>query len=543
MSKARVHLAFLFSSPLIRVFNQKTENIMQLDYLTEINDILKVCSRMKYEMKYKIDWATTSNTRSMITDGPIALHFSGHGIENKLQNLGSDYILNKDKGNILLLEDEHGMSDYFFEKDLKYMIEMSQWNFEVVFVSSCHSQFAGEVFLNAGAKHVIWIKGGEKISDKASLRFSKVFYETLFVKNYNVCTAYNIAKEEINKVINSTEASKFLLLIQDDTNQKDKIDIYGRNKKRKQAHKCYALTNFREGSLINIDDKPLYDSNPSNVEGFIGRQQEMYEIIDLLDNHRIVCILGPPGIGKTSLARNLANYIKDRKKFSDGIIYVTLRGWESAQMFLTRLTLIVRNSCSLEDYKKHGLEDLDKNGSNNKQKDDKAKDIDQDVEDKYRNFIINMLKEKEVLLIMDNAEDPLEYDNTKFVDELEWIQDHCNNIKFLATTRKIINRLPNKHVRLSPLTKEASLKLLINKAPRDIKNKEILQLLSCNPSKDNQNKTLLNHQFTELLGGHPQAISLAAPLLEYKSLKELYLEFCNSNIMDALEVHEGKPLT
>ena len=55
MSKARVHLAFLFSSPLIRVFNQKTENIMQLDYLTEINDILKVCSRMKYEMKYKID--------------------------------------------------------------------------------------------------------------------------------------------------------------------------------------------------------------------------------------------------------------------------------------------------------------------------------------------------------------------------------------------------------------------------------------------------------------------------------------------------------
>ena len=64
--------------------------------------------------------------RSTITDGPIALHFSGHGIENKLQNLGSDYILNKDKGNILLLEDEHGMSDYFFEKDLKYMIEMSQ---------------------------------------------------------------------------------------------------------------------------------------------------------------------------------------------------------------------------------------------------------------------------------------------------------------------------------------------------------------------------------------------------------------------------------
>ena len=44
----------------------------------------------------------------------------------------------------------------------------------------------------------------------------------------------------------------------------------------------------------------------------------------------------------------------------------------------------------------------------------------------------------------------------------------------------------------------------------------------------------MNHPFTILLGGHPQAISLAAPLLEYKSLKELFLAFCTSNMMDAL---------
>ena len=70
----------------------------------------------------------------------------------------------------------------------------------------------------------------------------------------------------------------------------------------------------------------MFDSNPSNVEGFIGRQQEMYEIINLLESHRLVSILGPPGIGKTSLSRNLANYLKDRRKFSDGIIFVGLRG-------------------------------------------------------------------------------------------------------------------------------------------------------------------------------------------------------------------------
>lgn len=102
MSKARLHLAFLFSSPLIRRINNKTENIMQLDYLTEINDIIRVCSRMKYEMKFRTDVATVSNMRSMITDGPVALHFSGHGIQNLHENIGNDYVLHKDKGNILL---------------------------------------------------------------------------------------------------------------------------------------------------------------------------------------------------------------------------------------------------------------------------------------------------------------------------------------------------------------------------------------------------------------------------------------------------------
>ena len=136
MTKARLHLAFMFSSPLIRKINGKIESIMQLDYNSEINDIVKVLSKIKSDMKFKTDVATVSNLRSTITDCPIALHFSGHGIRSTPESLGTEYYLNKDKGNILLLEDEQGMSSYFFEKDLKYMIEMSQTTFEVVFVSS-----------------------------------------------------------------------------------------------------------------------------------------------------------------------------------------------------------------------------------------------------------------------------------------------------------------------------------------------------------------------------------------------------------------------
>ena len=84
------------------------------------------------------------------------------------------------------MEGEHGMTNYYFEDDLKTHVEVSKNKFEVVFVSSCHSEFAGKVFLNAGAKHVICIRQSERISYAASLTFSSVFYETLFGKKINV---------------------------------------------------------------------------------------------------------------------------------------------------------------------------------------------------------------------------------------------------------------------------------------------------------------------------------------------------------------------
>ncbi|CAI2368691.1 unnamed protein product [Moneuplotes crassus] len=546
MTQSRLHLAFLFSSPLIRNINGKFENIMQLDYLTEIQDIVRVCNKMQYEMKYKSEVATVNNFRSVITDGPIALYFSGHGIQNTKANIGVEYYLSSDKGNILLLEDEQGMSHYLYEQDLKSMIKMANTQLEVVFVSSCHSQFAGEVFLNSGAKHVVCIRQGDKISDKTSLRFSKVFYETLFVKNYNVCTSFQIAKDEIRKVFNSTEANKFLLLTQQSKS--------GSQLEDDKHHKCHALANFKQGTLVSMNEQTMFESHPSNVEGFLGRQREMYEIIKHITENRLVTILGPAGIGKTSLARNLANYVKDRHKFSDGIIYVGLRECKSAHEFMTRLYLTIRQSCSLQDVQKYDLNSFDRDLTTTRKL--KAT-LTEAQEGKYRNFILNILKHREVLLILDNVEDPLDSDYSAFISELESIIDNCNILRVLVTSRQTLNRLSFHHEKpynLFELSQESALKLLISKAPRDIKRQEIQELLACNMPNSGKVKkgfnflqalntvaprTLLDHPFTLLLGGHPQAISLAAPLLKYKTLRELFLDFCNSNMMDALEVASG----
>jgi hypothetical protein len=155
------HLAFLFSSPLVRKINTSLEIIMQLDYTNEIKNIEKHLKQVQHEIRYKVDVATITNFRSVITDAPFALHFTGHGVQNDPKALGPSYQQLKDKGDILLLEDENGMADYLFQSDLKTLVQLSKakielsHNYEVVFVSSCYSEFTANIFLASGARHVI----------------------------------------------------------------------------------------------------------------------------------------------------------------------------------------------------------------------------------------------------------------------------------------------------------------------------------------------------------------------------------------------------
>lgn len=115
---------------------------MQLDYQNEISGIEKQLKGVKHEVRYKVEVATISNFRSIIADAPFALHFTGHGIQSDQKALGSAYMQYKNKGDILLLEDENGMADYLFENDLKKLVQISKanreftHNYEVVFVSS-----------------------------------------------------------------------------------------------------------------------------------------------------------------------------------------------------------------------------------------------------------------------------------------------------------------------------------------------------------------------------------------------------------------------
>lgn len=143
------------------------------------------------------------------------------------------------------------------------------------------------------------------------------------------------------------------------------------------------------------------------------------------------------------------------------------------------------------------------------------------------------------------------------MQQLDILLDECPRLKILLTSRKYINKLEHNTetpYHLYSLSPQASLKLLLEKAPREISNKEIEDLLSYQipanhpihqhfPTTAIGETTLTTHPFTLMLGGHPQAISLAAPMLEHQTLSELFQQLLESNIMDALGYQEKQSYT
>jgi predicted ATPase/class 3 adenylate cyclase len=78
---------------------------------------------------------------------------------------------------------------------------------------------------------------------------------------------------------------------------------------------------------------------PQQLNRFIGRQAEMAEVATLLEEHRLVTLLGLGGLGKSRLAVQLAAEVMDR--FPDGVWLVELAGVEEAGMVGHVLALVL----------------------------------------------------------------------------------------------------------------------------------------------------------------------------------------------------------
>jgi predicted ATPase len=149
----------------------------------------------------------------------------------------------------------------------------------------------------------------------------------------------------------------------------------------------------------------------SKAEDFIGRTLEMYQIIQSILEKRVVNVMGIPGIGKTTLVKAVAHYLNERHQFKDGIIILSLRNLDQTSMVITRLELIIKKRLKEEG--------------------------NQTVSDHMvlLDHVVSFLADKEILLIMDNAETPSKKDPKNFSDLIKNVLDNCPLVRFLFTSR------------------------------------------------------------------------------------------------------------
>ena len=84
-------------------------------------------------------------------------------------------------------------------------------------------------------------------------------------------------------------------------------------------HKCVGWIDLGPGSFQDLTWKPEFNHLPSQVENFLGRNEIMHEVITLILTNRFITIKGIPGIGKSSLAKEVGRYIYDRNHFKNGV--------------------------------------------------------------------------------------------------------------------------------------------------------------------------------------------------------------------------------
>jgi len=346
----------MFAAPLVLCYEDLQKNkllspiYVEVDYRTELETVKRTLSKSVDPIKFRSFVANQTGLSECFNMKPRALHFCGHGVKNNNENFRS-VKSGKGEGDFLIMEDEEGSAEFKSCSHLQYLLQTNQMNdkLEFVFVASCHSSLVGEVFRKAGAKHVICVGREEKILDDACLKFTEHFYQSYFTGRNSVCKAFSDAKEYLKQMphLPSGEENKFILLKQEGIHRCEPMfGLKDYNPKEKEE--------YMKVILKDLTPVPLFHKIPAKIESFLGRHIEQHEVIKRIKTHRFVTIKGISGIGKSSLCREVANYLYERNTFQDGIIYVDATGCDSVERIISvinsKLGYITKSNEGVRDF-------------------------------------------------------------------------------------------------------------------------------------------------------------------------------------------------
>ena len=172
----------------------------------------------------------------------------------------------------------------------------------VVFVLSYHAQSIGTALVQAGIPHVVCCHHTETFRDRAAIEFMRNFYKAAAV-NKTLKEAFHMAQEAVRVEEITKRIDRYQLLPErpDDDSYHD-IPVF------------FAETVIPDGDHLQENDiSHALQIIPQLPQHYIGRESDMYEILESLRVDDVVRVGGPPGSGKKSVVAAVCRYVLQRK--------------------------------------------------------------------------------------------------------------------------------------------------------------------------------------------------------------------------------------
>ncbi|KAL7574643.1 hypothetical protein ACA910_002992 [Epithemia clementina (nom. ined.)] len=449
-------ITVLFSAPL--VFKDGSGNLRpfaKLDFEMERELLWQCLKEASRDIDLSFDSATHDRLLATISKRCGCLHYSGHGNEHYLP-----------------FEDGKGGPNWFEVEDIKKLIGVREGGvpFRFVFVSACYSGLAGETFASAGVPHVVCCRQEFELKDAAALAFTRQFYLAL-ADGHTVKESFELGCKAVRATPNLRDAEremeKFILLPKDGNHdvpifEAKPVALWPRSlhtgggiSSRALLSKSKMATGSARSVELDVRNMIQEDPSPSPPQFFIGREVDMYIVLNLLLAKRLVSVIGDVGVGRSSLVCALCHYVNERKTTMtqiNRIHYVKAKQGRTKQHRVK--SLVQRLVKKLIESGTISSEDVDK---------------DADIESLI-DLICKALKYEHVLIVFDRTDLLEDDESNEFPMFLSNLFRETRNVRVLLTAKGTLG-IPSigghveHYYRLGPLTYANSVRLFASLCP------------------------------------------------------------------------------
>lgn len=331
-------LAVLSANPLAIVVNNRLHSLEDngtlLDFKGEYNLLRSSLSRTGKRVCARTDVASTHCLSEVLAQQPRCLYLVCHA-DHEVDSAGNADLF------LCLEEPSTGVCDKVSLERLRALLTTDtaggasascHFGAGVVLLGACHSQEAGMVFVEAGCRHVVAIRAGEKVLDDDAANFARTFLFCLF-QGYSVRMAFERGKGAVASAASpraasnggnrTSESGKFILLPEG------------------EPHDEIPMLDLPSGELFELNPLPAHGP-PTMPSPFVGRCIEVHTLARMLRRRRqaevrLLTLFGRHGTGKSALARAVAQFLWQRRFLHDGVAYVDLEDVDTEAEIIGRL--------------------------------------------------------------------------------------------------------------------------------------------------------------------------------------------------------------